>query len=259
MIRFLILLLFAPTAVWGIGLGPTCPAVHAVAGFMPTQVGDLVLWVDANRLCLPAGAAVDSWKDFSPIANSPLASPVASQKPILSNANGRPALKFDGTNDYLTTGSIALHTRMSMYMVVKDGSSRLLIEHSVNTLLNDGVALSGGIGPWSVRRTVARSANGTDGWIGTNWCLISFSYDPATTNGVTKKNTVAQSIPSYSSSGVPASSTLSDSLYLFSRAGTSDFGNGGIAELIIVTNVLSTTIEQSLTRHLGVKYGIVIP
>lgn len=259
MIRFLILLLLSPMTVWGIGLGPTCPAVHAVAGFMPTQIRSVQLWLDANRLCLPPGTNVDTWKDFSLAAGSSFGSAIASQRPLISNINGRPSVKFDGVNDYLTVGSITLQTSISLFLVLKDGTNRFFVEHSNNSLANQGFAFSGGASPWLVNRTAVRQANGTDGWAGASPCVISFIYSVSNTNGASKRCGQTQSIPSYASQGVPAETAVSQPLYLMSQAGTTTFSDANLAELIIVTNVISAVDELNLMRHLGTKYGIVIP
>lgn len=242
----------------GIGFGPTCPAVHAVAGFMPTQVRYCQLWVDANRLCMPAGSLVDNWEDFSLRGNDPIANS-GTGRPVISNVNGRPCVKFDGVNDYLTVGSLDLMTDTCLYAVIKDGANRFFIEHSANSDLNDGFAFSGNAVPWSVRRTAKRSPNGSDGWVGGDFAVISFTYNAATTNGVYTKNAVAQSVSSYNANGVPANSSINAPFFLQARGGTDFFSDGSIAELVIVTNSILPSVEQSMIRYLGTKYGIVVP
>jgi hypothetical protein len=259
MIRLAIIaLLLIPMLVSGIGFGPTCPAVHAVAGFMPTQVRYLQYWVDANRACMQVGASLDNWEDFSPIGNTPAANAGVGM-PVISTVNGRPCVKFDGVNDYLSFGSLKLQANICLYAVVKDGTNRFFIEHSANSQLNDGFAFNGSSAPWTVRRTAIRGANGTDGWAGADFSVVSFTYDCQTTNGVTKKNGVIQSIPSYNAAGGP-SDTLTDApFYINSRAGTDFFSDSSIAEIVIVTNSITAPVEQSMIRYLGVKYGIVVP
>lgn len=244
----------------GIGFGPTCPAVHAVAGFMPTQVRYCQLWVDANRLCMPAGSLVDNWEDFSLRGNDPIANS-GSGRPVVSNVNGRPCIKFDGVNDYLTVGSLVLMTDICLYVVLKDGTADKLffIEHSANSQLNDGFALSGDLVPWRVRRSADRGANGTSGWAGADWAVISFTYNAATTNGVHSRNAVAQSISSYTSGYAPANTGVDAPFFLQARGGTDFFSDSSIAEIVIVTNSILPSVEQSMIRYLGTKYGIVVP
>jgi hypothetical protein len=260
MIRLVIIaLLLIPMLVSGIGFGPTCPAVHAVAGFMPTQVRYLQLWLDVNRACMPQGVTLDRWEDFSLVAQDP-AEATGTGKPSVSIVNGRPCLKFDGVNDYASIGNFDLVTSICLYAVVKDGASRFFIEHSNNSQLNDGFCFKGGDTPWSVRRsTLTRGVNGTDGWVGGDFAVISFKYEVATTNGVFTKNGVEQSISSFNASGAPVESSADTALYIGCRGGLDFFSDFSIAELVIVTNSIRAPVEQSMIRYLGVKYGIVVP
>lgn len=112
------ILMLLPVIGFAVGLGPTSPSVHAVAGFNPTQVPNLALWLDASRLCLPSGTNVDIWQDFSQ-RSSWGTNTVASKRPILSNINGRSSVYFDGTNDFMSITNFKLSTEVVTFMALK--------------------------------------------------------------------------------------------------------------------------------------------
>lgn len=88
----------------GVGLGPTCPAVHAVAGFMPTQLRELRFWMDANRAGFTNNTTnINYWQDFSGRGVHSYQDVDMAYRPKMGTGlNGRPGIVFDGTNDYMT-------------------------------------------------------------------------------------------------------------------------------------------------------------
>lgn len=69
--------------------------------------GSNELWLDASRLTLSNNATVSPWTDVS--GNNNHASSGTVERPLFktNQINGKPAIKFDGVNDRLRTGSIA--------------------------------------------------------------------------------------------------------------------------------------------------------
>ncbi len=85
----------------------------AGAVIVPSDLPDLVFWVDAGDIdgngltdSLANGAAITTWNDKSSLDNDATQVTSANQPVLNLNAlNGRPALAFDGSNDYLATAS----------------------------------------------------------------------------------------------------------------------------------------------------------
>src|SRR3954464_9443177 len=82
----------------GIVFELAAPTAHA----QPPSSG-LKLWLKADAGVTLAGSAVAQWNDQSG-NNANASQAVAAQQPafIASAVNGKPALKFDGSNDFLT-------------------------------------------------------------------------------------------------------------------------------------------------------------
>jgi len=73
----------------------------------PPSFADLLLWLDANQITgLANGAAVSAWNDSSGFGHH-AAQASSTLRPTYqaSSVNGRPAVRFDGSNDYLTNST----------------------------------------------------------------------------------------------------------------------------------------------------------
>ena len=105
----------------------------------PDQVSGLVLWLDADAITgLSDGNAVATWEDQSAEGND-LAQATADYRPTYQTGelNGKPVVRFDGSNDFLEVNSFASGTISqpnTVFMVVRDNVA------SGNTYIFDGVA-----------------------------------------------------------------------------------------------------------------------
>lgn len=241
----------------GLGLGPFAPAQHAINGFNPTQVPFVVCWYDTERTCLPAGTSVNAVRDFT-FRNANMVNITASLQPKISNINGRKSLLFDGTNDYMSIASLNLHSRIAMFAVVQTETNvtgkEAFFEHGPNALSNPGFAFSGGYTAWLVNRGGGtHSADINWGWIGNSPTVVSFSYMTGT--GVVGKEWLDVGFNAVNGT-TRTNTSLTDSLYVYSRAGSTDFSKGHLAELIIITNGLSEANQLLIQRYLATKYGV---
>jgi len=119
-------------------------------GFNPTSISGLQLWLDATKGLFDAtsggnpvtadGSSVARWEDQS--GNSRNASQATSaNRPILKTAvqNGRNGIRFDGSNDSMTTASFAHSVPITLFLVCKRLSNtgsgadfNRIIEHGSN-------------------------------------------------------------------------------------------------------------------------------
>jgi hypothetical protein len=106
-------------AYWNSGLiaGGTSYAVNT-----PTPTG-LLIWLAADTINQVDGSQVTSWKDLSAIGND-VAQSTPTNTPVLvasSSVNGKPAVRFDGVNDYLSrsTGGVTGQVPHSIIVVAK--------------------------------------------------------------------------------------------------------------------------------------------
>ncbi len=81
----------------------------------------LQIWFDANALGLSDGATINSWTDMSGNNKHAVQDTLAYRPKFRTNIyNGKPAIVFDGSNDYLTfDGNIVVNTNYSIIAVLR--------------------------------------------------------------------------------------------------------------------------------------------
>jgi lysophospholipase L1-like esterase len=73
----------------------------------PSEIDDLEVWFSAGSLALSNGAAVSSWSDDSGNGHDAAQATAGNRPTFVADAfRGLPAVRFDGTDDYLETNSI---------------------------------------------------------------------------------------------------------------------------------------------------------
>ena len=206
---------------------------NAESNFGYTAAGDL----DTAAIATWLGAAsgyVTTWYDQSGNGYNAVQTTAANQPLyVASGQNGKPVGRWDGINDSLIVASITLPTFFSLLVAAKFTTAKpLLIEHSVNAANNDGFFLYGSNNDMvKIRRGIGNihSVPGLLSWMTANWSVVSAVYDGT---HLVRRNAVA------ATNGTPTGTALSNSnatagLYIGSRAGTSVFGQGDLAELVI--------------------------
>ncbi|MGV3773904.1 MAG: LamG-like jellyroll fold domain-containing protein, partial [Verrucomicrobiales bacterium] len=102
----------------------TSVVVNATGGNPPVPAEGLKLWLRADQgVTTATGGAVTLWADFSGSFNN-ASQAITDQAPtVLANAvNGKPAIHFDGADDYLSVGSspsLALTDDLTTFFVVR--------------------------------------------------------------------------------------------------------------------------------------------
>src|SRR3990167_214787 len=118
--------------------------------FKPTDISGLQLWLSAdnvdgsNNSTLSDGNAVATWTDLSGNGNHATQATGANQ-PLFKTGivNGKPVVRFDGSNDYLSLSGTALNmarnipgiTMFAVLQTTKPGSIRRVFSISVNAIL----------------------------------------------------------------------------------------------------------------------------
>jgi hypothetical protein len=227
------------------------------------DIASLLGWWKADSLGLSDGTAVSSWTDSSGNGKH-LVQATGSKQPLLKTAilNGLPVIRFDGTDDALSCASFA-RGAFTMFVVLKTTSqANTTIEHSATSGSNAGFyfsstgganfAMTGAGGSAltaydvgliladSATRIITESADGTDaglrGWVNGHPCTRGTSYGNAN----------------------PGAATVTDTLYVGGRGGTSRFTNGDIAEIIIYGRVLARNERQAIEDYLARKYALAV-
>lgn len=236
--------------------------------FNPRQVGSLRLWLDATD---PAGngiqpanaSAVSSWVDKSGNGNTVTQGTGANQ-PVYQTGvlNGKPVVRFDGTNDLMVKSSASsLGTTVTMFVVgTTNGNASFnrgtFFDYSTGAVTNTGANL---IQKETSPNMAVGFFDGTlDQFDGTAITLpytaVMYIYNTGS-NGFLFQNGVQTATGATGNiSGAPNVYTIGS---LFNSVG-GWFLNGDVAEVIFYNGNISTAQKLLVNRYLGNKWGIAV-
>ncbi len=209
----------------------------------------MVLWLRADDLVLNDGDAVSAWTDASAAGNS-AAQSNGSYRPIYKTGfkNGKPVVRFDGSDDHMTFGGINVNGLTgSLFMVYNHGGST-----AYASIL--GSSFDGNYGNYHGHE---------------NSSIVSATYGrPAVQNGNTAINgtgvaitTVARPLQLSILRSV-STGTLYGSITHLAADNFSPHSrcmSGNIAEVLLYTTILSVSDRNQVERYLSLKYDIPIP
>lgn len=112
-------------AVDDIGITSTSAVVTITNTFSPSALSGLRIWLDAGSgVTTNASAQISQWSDLSGNTNH-ATNVTSSQQPlwIAGTVNGRPVVRFDGTNDLLNLQRYTATNTFSVYVVTKASRS----------------------------------------------------------------------------------------------------------------------------------------
>lgn len=243
---------------------------YAHQRLVPTEediaaMGGLALWLDAaeaTSLTLGDGGRVARWTDRRQVAAAAVQADPDSQ-PVFSNTAlaGRPGLSFNGVSQWLAVPALALPSRMSVFIVqasvIGGSGTRFWMEHGSDTKTQDGFYFNGTTSSaWAIRRSgtlhAGPATTGQD-WVGDGASQAGLVYDG--TGRFYLDGTLAGS-SSLTGSAV-AESTVTDTLYLGSRGGTSLFLGGTLSEVLIFSSPLTASQRLKVEGYLAHKWGLV--
>lgn len=224
----------------------------ADGAFDPSSVSDLLVWYKADSLALNDGDAITTWADSSGNGHDLTGTTTAKPTYQTNEVNSKPVVRYDGSNDCMSTASLALDTHFSIFVVAK-ATDYLFIEHSANATSNDGFyfyTLTNG--PWLVRRTASHSATGSD-WFG----LGAFTIGELVYNGAGNyfKNGTAQANGNITGSARSDTVHTAD-FYVGARACSSVFSEADYAEVLVYSRPVTSTERSAIRSYLATKYNI---
>lgn len=227
----------------------TFPVSFWASGFSPASISGLKVWLKADAINQTDGSAVSSWPDSSGNANNATQA-TGTNQPIFKTAilNGRPIVRFDGTNDNLKTAAFASPLSVSTIFVVAKMSTADQIQY-----FYDGITTTN-------RNALLRydAANGgqLDQFAGTEvfgaFVKGSFVVLSSVFNGASSAtyNNGASII-----SGNVGTQTLTGLSVGADRINVA-FLNGDIAEILVYDSALSSTDRAKARTYLSQKYAI---
>ncbi len=212
----------------------------------PDAISGLLLWLRADWLNYNEGDGVATWNDTS--GNNNHASQLtAANRPIFKTnmLNGKPVIRFDGTNDVLTLTS-NINTVRTVIIVekwdsqIKSAAYPILLGHSstydfhgsTETGTNDRIFIG------SYTNDFIEAGPVYNNGVSVGWTLLY------------KDRSNFQLIELYPTGNVQFNNIASDR--------GSGFFHGDIAEIIIYNAVLTTAQRQSVERYLKAKYNLTV-
>lgn len=212
------------------------------AAWTPASLPSLVGWWDASdaaSFTYSSGVVVSQWNDLSGNARHFTQATTTKQPSRNGTQNGLDTVVFDGTTDYLDTGSFTLAQPLTIIDVV----------HTLN--------VSGIVGSIGGNLQTYISSSSMKMYAGSNEVTVSatgtglgqWSYEFNGTSSNAWKNGT-QTV----TNGNPGTSGTTTGLRLGER-NLAQYYSGEIMEVIVVGAVLSTSDRQAAESYLKTKWG----
>lgn len=218
------------------------------------NIPGLIFWLDAadaNTYAL--GTGVSNWYDKSG-SNAHASQATGGSQPLYIGAgrNGRNVIRFDGTDDLMTTATLnAAHVQPCTYLIAGIYNN----SGAVFFFDGDGVSNRHAMGSdFNVTVTPGGFAGATLEGTGDkqdDWHIFSAVF-----NGVSSQLWV-DGVLLAGPADVGVQNPIS-SLTIASRYSIANFLNGDIGELLCFSGTLSTPDRRNVESYLGNKWGVVV-
>lgn len=225
--------------------------------FTPASISNLAIWVKVDSGVLnnaganaSNGEAVKTWTNLATGGN--FTQGTAGSRPLfVTNVqNGLPAVRFDGTDDYLSNTTFAGSSAMTIFVVTKATTSTFVSKRFFSTNSATASVLASG----SFQYVNNQAAGVVDlGGIDTNPSIISLNYaSTSSVTGAVNGTAVAAFDPNDSFASATG----------FTLAATDNTGalpvDCDIHEVIVYNASLSTSDMTNVTNYLSTKYAIAL-
>lgn len=230
-----------------------------IESFAPTDIDGLELWLDASAITgLSDGDPVTTWEDQSSNGFDATQA-TADNKPTYqtNELNGKPVVRFDGTNDLLSTSSVSVvgddgtWTVFAVSDLTGGTGAQTIVDHDNLTRIAQFLRYSAG----SAQAIAFNEAGGafTDSEShGAGFDVIS-SVRSALAVQVFVNGTSGGST---ATTGIAISG--SEIVRIGSRGASGAHLAGDIAEVLIYSAALSTADREAVEEYLASKYGITL-
>lgn len=221
-------------------------------GFTPSSITGLIAWFAADGSVYNIGTTqatdgqtVTTWVAGSPLTNN--ATATGTSKPIFKTGiiNGKPVIRFDGSDDFFTISSALSGSAMTVIAVVTNSASNAMLCGDPISGHNFQWRLTyGGANTVSMYGGSSEFQSSTLGVALTSFSVLTFSF------GATGQ--IWQNGLSYGSGPVGGTSW-------FESIGKSGVGvnlSGDLAEIVVYNSQLGATDRQSVENYLKAKYAL---
>ena len=246
------------------GSGSTPPTFTCLDGsaWTPAVLAGVALWLDAadQSTLTTAAGAVSEWRDRSG-GNRHVTQAAAGNRPVIGAAalNGRPAVTFDGADDFMVVplGAASVNNQGSVFTAFRTAPGT---ESNYHALLSWSFGSPSGVGVGPLSTAGSFGLYGTFGSGAGNL----FNVGPISTNtpyvaslgwsngglsvngGLNGANVAGTRTVAYNQTGATAHLGRDNTAY----------SGAAIGEMIVVTTNLSTADRQRVEGYLAHKWGL---
>jgi len=229
-----------------------------LSGFDPRRLANLGGWWDAtDSSSYTLGTGVTEWRDKSGLGQAFTQTTGASQPTVnATGINSKPALSFDGSNDFMTLGSATIGgnnlfaeaaNAFSIYLITQSAGVGSFFAQAVSTEAQRVLQCFRGAPNSSIiRGTGSNPVTLTENIP----LLVAMSWDGTAAT--------ARSNNSTGTATVGAAAYSSDNILIGARSSASPalFLNGRISEIIFYNRVLGSAEQSRLFQYLNAKWGL---
>lgn len=230
----------------------------SVPAFLPSDLANLSLWLKSDSGTHVSGSNITSWDDQSAGGYSALGAGSARPLLVSSVLNGKPAIRFDGTDDSLSIANFALTTNFTIFVVGRFTEAKsMFIEQSVDSSFNPGFFFFGAPGADVILQTFRTDSQYVDSaesyWMGASSTYVTGRQS----GGVYTVRKAGANISLNAPTGLnQANTTATDTLWIGSRAGINLFSEGDLFELITYSAALTDGQINQVESYLARRYGL---
>lgn len=246
---------------------PIGAALAPVGGFLePNQVATVQYWYDAERLTgLGSGSAVGTWTDRGG-SSFHATQATASKQPIYNTSaqNGLPAVSFDGVDDFLgaTSGKTYGSGSLQSFIWVGRQATGTGLGGAISYQETDNipVRLAEFVNATSGRRFRQRESAGTGyttvthATLATAWGIGIVSIGTAGTLATLNVNGSDEATAT--GSGTWGTELVRDLFLGAQNAGSVNFLNGTLGEVLIIDQDLDTWQRLQMARYAHYKWAV---
>ena len=233
------------------------PAIAGPVGFKlpgiawtPKSPGNLIWWVDASQITGASnGDSLETWTDAS-ASGWNLTQSTSSKRPTYQTGqiNGKPVVRFDGVDDFMSNGSFAASQPCTYFAVVKrtggNPSYGFVFDNPADPN-RQSLVYTVGSTKWTIYAGSLVDESGTTGAV--------FKSIQAVFNGASSKIIVGGT----STTVNPGSQNASGGITMGALTTGSGFEFGGdVAEIGCYSSLLSDGDLAQLQAYLNAKYGL---
>lgn len=241
---------------------PALPAGVPTSGLMLALNAENLLAVTSD------GQPVTIWPDASAYRSNPTASGSGAPTLVSNAIGGRPAVRFDGVNDFLAlpgayndfTGGLTLFVVMRP-TVLQPGAKVFLLGNGAGAA-NIGVGRAGTTSGYEYFTNNASGSYGTlattSGMVAGQASLLALRQQAGSVNGLSYAEIFQNGTALAGKAVYVPPVTTRGTNYIGKSYWADGFFQGDVAEVLLYNRVLTTTEENAVQSYIATRYGLTL-